>query len=198
MPIKMGVGTYLPREAIFKRRFRWTLEFDAQTYGGANLGKIQPCVCAIASRPNLNIQETEVPFLNETGYISSKPNWEPLQVTFNDFSAGSAGADKLIQNWLRAIYYYGNPTQSGAMGDGGKHYKRDGTLRMYDGVGNELETWFMYGCWLTTANFGDLDYGATENATIEATVRFDNAEQFVLGSSGGPAGPGSGTDVSAP
>jgi hypothetical protein len=40
----------------------------------------------------------------------------------------------------------------------------------------------MYGCYLTQANYNDLNYGTSEPVTIALTIRFDNAVQTPLGS----------------
>ena len=45
-----------------------------------------------------------------------------------------------------------------------------------------LETWEMYGCFITEANYGDLNYGSNEPVTIGMTLRFDNAIQTPIGS----------------
>jgi hypothetical protein len=51
-----------------------------------------------------------------------------------------------------------------------------------------LETWELYGCYLKAANYGDLNYGTNEAATIEMTIAYDNANQT-------PEGTGVGTEI---
>jgi hypothetical protein len=46
---------------------------------------------------------------------------------------------------------------------------------------NVLETWELYGCFLVSANYGDLDYGSNDPVTIETSMRYDNAVQTPLG-----------------
>lgn len=186
----MGIGTFLPREAVFKRRYRWAMGFDESTYmGGGGGGKISPIMVTIAARPNVTLEETELNFLNEKAYIASKPTWESLAVTFLDFGkAGGTGADTILRNWIRQCYIYGDPGRSGAMSDPAGYYKRDGYLVMFNGIGDIIEKWRFYGCWVQQANWGDLDYSATENATIECQIRYDNASQEIVSGSGGQGG----------
>jgi hypothetical protein len=40
-----------------------------------------------------------------------------------------------------------------------------------------LETWEMYGCFLTDVNYNDVDYGSNEPVTITMSIRYDNAIQ---------------------
>jgi hypothetical protein len=40
-----------------------------------------------------------------------------------------------------------------------------------------LETWELYGCYLKSVNYNDLNYGTSEAATITMAITFDNANQ---------------------
>jgi hypothetical protein len=40
-----------------------------------------------------------------------------------------------------------------------------------------LETWELYGCYLKSVNYNDLNYGSSEAATITMQITFDNANQ---------------------
>ena len=41
-----------------------------------------------------------------------------------------------------------------------------------------MEAWELYGCYLQGANYGDLNYGTNEAATVEMTIVYDNAAQI--------------------
>ena len=45
-----------------------------------------------------------------------------------------------------------------------------------------LETWEVYGCYLKTANYNNLNYGTSEAVTIQLAIAFDNAVQSPLSS----------------
>jgi hypothetical protein len=53
-------------------------------------------------------------------------------------------------------------------------YKRDCQLKLLDPVGTVVELWDLKGCFLTSASFGDLDYGGEDPTEISLTIRFDN------------------------
>jgi len=40
-----------------------------------------------------------------------------------------------------------------------------------------LETFECYGCMLTSADYGDLNYGTNDPVQVAMTIRFDNAVQ---------------------
>ena len=47
---------------------------------------------------------------------------------------------------------------------------------------NILETWELYGCFLTEVNYNDLDYSSNDPVTITCSIRYDNALQTPIGS----------------
>jgi hypothetical protein len=46
---------------------------------------------------------------------------------------------------------------------------------------NILETWEMYGCFLSNADYADANYGSNDPMTVSLTIRYDNAIQTPLG-----------------
>lgn len=200
--MSMGIGYNLPRHLLIKRRFRWTFEVKRANSSASNSNtghsqvndvEIMPVWCKIAMRPNITFEELELGFLNERAYLSGKPQWEPITITILDCCYGngsSSGATQAaaadnIRTWAQRVYIYGTPETSGEMSSGGEYYKTDATLRMYDGIGTELETWTLYGAWPQQINWGDLDYTNNDSADIELTLRFDNADQVLTGQGSG-------------
>ena len=191
----MGIGTNLPRQMIIKRRFRWTFQVSGGggTGGPSGIGgiTIRPIYCKLAARPSLSFEELELNFLNERAWLSGKPTWEPLNVTFIDcqMAGNGQGAADALSRWAHLVYQYGKPSESGAMSTPGEQYKADSaTLIMYDGIGDTLETWNLYGVWPQQVNWGDLDYTNNDTADIEVVFRFDNAEQLLNLNVAGGAG----------
>lgn len=178
----MGIGTYLAHDAQIKRRYRWTIQFAGIMQAGNKIPKISPIMCTIAARPNLTFEETELNFLNEKDYIPAKPTWDPISLTLIDFANGTGnGADAAIRDWVRSIYIFGNPAKSGEMSDPHGYNRQDALLVMWNGTGKAMEVWTLYNAWVQTINWGDLDYAATENATIEITLRYQNAHVDLKG-----------------
>jgi hypothetical protein len=50
-----------------------------------------------------------------------------------------------------------------------------------------LETWEIYGCFVTTASYGTVSYGSNEAVTIDLTIQYDNAIQSPQGTGVGTA-----------
>ena len=52
---------------------------------------------------------------------------------------------------------------------------------------NVLETWELYGAFLSQVNYGEMNYGTSEAAMIALTVTYDNAIQSPTGTGVGTA-----------
>jgi hypothetical protein len=108
-----------------------------------------------------------MPFLNSTRYLAGKTKFDAVSVTLYDPIAPS-GAQQVME-WVRTHF----ESVSGRSGYA-DFYKRDCQLKLLDPVGTVVELWDMKGCFLTSAAFGDLDYGTEDPTEISLTIRFDN------------------------
>ena len=54
-------------------------------------------------------------------------------------------------------------------------YKKDVTIQSLDPTGGVIEEWLLKGAFIVTANFGTLDWSASEFVEIALTLRYDYA-----------------------
>ena len=132
------------------------------------------------NRPTINFEEIEIPIYNSRIYLAGRQTWESTTATFRDDAGGHV--TRLIGEQLQKQM----DTMEQASASSGIDYKFTTRCEVLDGGNGTsapvvLETWELYGCFLVTANYGDLDYGSNDPATIEITMRFDNAVQTPLG-----------------
>ena len=52
-------------------------------------------------------------------------------------------------------------------------YKKEITLTSLSPLGEKVEEWILKGAFITTTNFGDLDWSQEEVVTIDLTLRYD-------------------------
>lgn len=166
----MGIGELGFKNLIFKRKFRFTFELFPEC--GGKETHIPEHYVKVAARPNLNIEETELNFLNAKTWIAGKASWETITVTYIDVAINNDAVRNLF-NWLVSIYNFQDPVQL-QQGSRRSDYEAKGVLKMYDGCGTLLETWELKHVFPTTVNFGDLDYSSSEEATIELTLRYSD------------------------
>jgi hypothetical protein len=164
--INMGLGLIGGPNVIHKRQFRWTFEV---TNGPCGL-TVPPDFVKLANRPNLEIEETEINYLNGKTWIPGKGTWQTITVTYYDV-VGSGANNIGLWNWIAAVYDYTNPITL-KQGTARADYSGTASLILYDGCGNILETWKLSDAWPQAINFGELDYSSSEVATIELTIRY--------------------------
>ena len=149
-------GTYEP-----KRKNRWLLRFPA------DLG-IQEWWLASASRPSIEQDEVEIPFLNTSTWVIGRFKWSSIDVTFRDPIGPSAA--QAIMEWVRLHSESITGRQGYAAG-----YKKDVEIEMLDPTGVVIEKWVLQGTMLTNVGFGELSMDDDSIADITATMRFDRA-----------------------
>ena len=157
MPETLSVTDMLPNKFEPKRKFRWVFAIEG----------IDAFLIKTAARPTMNTAEVEIPFINSTRFIAGKTKYDALSVTLHDPIAPS-GAQQVME-WVRTHF----ESVSGRAGYA-DFYKRDCQLKLLDPVGTVVELWDLKGCFLTSASFGDLDYGGEDPTEISLTIRFDN------------------------
>ena len=138
-------------------------------------------------RPTVSFDPIVIPIYNSELKLSGKAHWTDVTCTLRDDASGAVS--RLVGEQLQKQMDFLEMSSAAS----GIDYKFTTKVEVLDGGNgaNEpvvLETWELYGCYLKGANYGDLNYGSNEAATIEMTIAYDNANQT-------PEGTGVGTEV---
>jgi hypothetical protein len=151
------------------RKFRW--ELDIFNLAGFDKLKLTLLTC---TRPNATSDPTTVEHFNDRFYIAGKTTYTPISFkcydTIPDSDTGLY-TSQIIEQWRDVIFDPRTNLMFPAGGTTG--YKRDGTLTMYDGLGNEQISWTLVGLWPITLNFNDLDYASSDSAMIDVELKVD-------------------------
>ncbi len=133
------------------------------------------------NRPTVNFEEITVPVYNSTLYLAGKYSWEATQCELRDDAGGNVS--KLVGEQLQKQLDFMEQA-SAASGIDYKFTTRCEILDGGNGVATPqvLETWELYGCYLTNVNYNDLNYGESAPVQITMSIRFDNAIQTPIGS----------------
>ena len=166
-------GLLMPK---LKYRFRVTF---------LNLGVSQPTTeltkqimdCA---RPSVSFEEIVLDIYNSKVKLAGKPSWEDLTINVRDDAGGQT--TKLVGEQLQKQFDF----MEQASASSGIDYKFTTIIEILDGGNGTstptvLETWEVYGCYLTSVNYNDLNYGESAPVTITMNVKFDNALQSPVG-----------------
>jgi hypothetical protein len=132
-------------------------------------------------RPSLSFEEVALDIYNSKIYLAGKHTWAETQINLRDDAGGNVS--KLIGQQLQKQFDFVEQASAASGGD----YKFQINYEVLDGgngtmVPNVLETWELYGCFIKSANYNNMDYKSNEPATIQLSIRFDNAIQSPLSS----------------
>lgn len=150
------------------------------------------------ARPTATFEEIPIDLYNSKMYLAGKATWETITVNLRDDAGGQV--QRLVGEQLQKQMDF----MEQASASSGIDYKFVTKCEILDGgngvsVPTVLETWELYGCFITSANYNDLNYGESAPVTISLTMRFDNALQTPLGTGvGTPVGRTRGDVVTGP
>ena len=133
------------------------------------------------TRPSVSFDDMTIDLYNSRVRLAGKHTWDDATVELRDDASGAVA--KLVGEQLQKQLDFMEQSSASS----GIDYKFITRCEVLDGGNgaNEptvLETWELYGCYLTTVNYNDLTYADSAPATISLTIRFDNAVQTPLGS----------------
>lgn len=143
------------------RKNRWVVRFPS------DLG-ISEWMLSSAARPKINQNSQEIQFLNTSTWVAGRYTWETMQFTFRD--PISPSASQALMEWVRLCSESVTGRQGYAAG-----YKRDIELEMLDPTGVCVQKWILVNAWLSSVDFGQLQYSDDGLAEITATVVIDYA-----------------------
>ena len=167
--MKMGIGQLGRPDLIYKRQFRWT--FEVVNLCG-NLTIPENFVKSTA-RPNLDVEETSVDFLNVKMFLPGKAVWQTIDLTYYDVAVRDLDP---LWAWVCSVYNvcdtrepeFAHRSMGSQVGD----YAGLGLLTLYDGCGAALERWKLHRCWPKAIDFGPLDYSSSEVCEVKMTLRY--------------------------
>jgi hypothetical protein len=133
------------------------------------------------TRPTVSFEAIDVPIYNSTIKLAGKYSWGDLTCQVRDDAGGQVS--RLVGEQLQKQLDFMEQSSAAA----GIDYKFLTRFEVLDGGNgaNEpiaLETWEIYGCYLSEVNYNNMDYGSSEVVSISMTIRFDNAVQTPAGS----------------
>ena len=173
-------GLLMPK---LQYRFRVTLENFGISTPSTELTKQVMDV----TRPNLTFENMEVHVYNSKVHLAGKHSWSPI--TLNLREDVNNNVQKLVGEQLQKQFDFMEQASAAS----GFDYKFLTRIQILDGGNGAftptvLETWELYGCFITTANYNSLNYATSEPVTVTLEIQYDNAVQS-------PTDTGLGTNV---
>lgn len=130
-------------------------------------------------RPTITMPDKQIHVYNSILHYAGKAVWEATDCTLRDDASGATS--RLVGEQMQKQFDFMEQSSAAS----GIDYKFTTRYEVTDGGNgaNEptiLETWEMYGCYLTKADYSESDYSSDEPMTIILGIVFDNALQIPL------------------
>lgn len=148
---------------------------------------------ADVGRPKVSFEEMPIDVYNSKVKLAGKYSWENITLNLRDDAAGNV--QKLVGQQVQKQFDF----MEQASARSGIDYKFQTQVEVLDGGNGAqeitvLERFELYGCFLQNVDYGDMNYGTSEPATVALTIVYDNAIQF-KGATGAGADRGIGAVV---
>jgi hypothetical protein len=168
VPLQNGGGRGGLLSPKLKYRFRVRFINFGPIAGGLELTQ-QVVTC---DKPTVTFQEVSLHSYNSTAYIQGKHEWATINMGLRDDITNNISRLVGHQNQKQLNHFEQTSFASGI------NYKFTTFIEVLDG-GNDavLESWILEGCFLTSINYGSLDYSSSDQQMIDLTIRYDNAKQ---------------------
>ena len=172
-------GLLMPK---LKYRFRVIFENFGVTAERTELTK----QVVSAARPEVSFDEVTLDVYNSKIKLAGKPSWSDVSIVIRDDALGTIS--RMIGEQLQRQFDFFEQSSAQA----GIVYKFTTKIEMTDG-GNgadipiPLETWELYGCYLQSVNYNELNYSDSGAVEINMSIRYDNALQTPQGTGVGAA-----------
>jgi len=162
-----SMGTLMPK---LKYRYRAILENFGVTTPRSEITKNVMDI----TRPSVAHDMITLDVYNSRVYLAGKHTWDPTTIQLRDDVNGEI-ARRVGEQMQKQFDFF---EQTSAVS--GSDYKFVTKFEVLDGgngaaAATVLETWELYGCYIESVNYQDMNYASSEPATISLSVRFDNA-----------------------
>jgi hypothetical protein len=173
-------GLLMPK---LKYRFRVLLDNFGITKPTTELTKQVMTV----ARPNVQFDPQTIDVYNSKIYYAGKHTWQPIQMAVRDDVNGQVS--RLVGEQVQKQFDMLEQVSASS----GSDYKFTMRIEILDGGNgaqdpNVLETFELYGCFLTDINYNELSYAESTPVDITMSIQYDNALQ--LNGAGNPNGIG--------
>ena len=176
MTVPLASDQSNPTQGLLMPKLKYRFRVEFQNFGVSTPRTELTKQVMDFTRPTVTFEEMTIPIYNSTIKLAGKYSWNDITCTLRDDAGGAVS--KLVGEQLQKQLDFAEQASASS----GIDYKFVTQFQVLDGGNgtNEpqiLETWELYGCFLKEVNYGDMNYGTSEPATISMTVTFDNAVQ---------------------
>lgn len=140
--------------------------------------------------PNIDQNPVVVDYVNAEFKVKGKSRWQDITVTLYDSLSPSAANE--IHKWLRDEHH----NSKSGVDQYATTYKKDVNIVYFDPTGAQADQWTLFGAFIASANWGNVDLSSDDLINLELTLSYDFAEYTPGGGGSGGAQGSSASGVS--
>lgn len=156
-----------------KRQFRWIFNLGTGIAGAT----IQSYFVKSVKKPSFAVTAIPHQYVQHTFHYPGRLTWNPVDVTFVDPVVPDTSS--ILANIVAASGYHIPVDPETALISMSKQafVESVGTpvIQQIDADGSVIETWTLFNAFVTSLNFGDLDYSVDELVVLSMTLQYDYA-----------------------
>jgi len=168
------------KESDPKRKFRWYLQLSVDH--GADLLQI---AAKTIDKPKFEITNTQHQFINHQFNFPGRVKWNTINATFVDLASSGGDTADVAETFYDLLESsgYARPitkelcresiTKQESVDAWGSNFQ----ILQIGSDGNPIEKWELQNAWISTLEFGSLDYSTEDLVEITATIVYDWAER---------------------
>lgn len=151
-----------------KQKYRFRVVW--QNFGENNGLREMTANVVTCTRPKVTYDEVKLDSYNSVAWIQGKHSFEPIEITLRDDITNAVISSVGAQVQKQMNHF----EQTSAVA--GINYKFSMEIHSLDGTDNDqLESWVLDGCWITSAAYGEGDYASGDPNMVTLSIRYDNA-----------------------
>ena len=170
-------------QGLFMPKLKYRFRASFTNFGVSNQTNELTKQVIDIKRPSVNFTPITIDVYNSKVYLQGKPEWQETTVNLRDDATGAVS--KLVGEQIQKQFDFMEQSSAAA----GINYKFQLVYEMLDGgngtsTPNVLEAWELDGCFLSTVDYGEMNYATNDPVQIALTIKFDNAIQTIGGGVG--------------
>ena len=119
-----------------------------------------------AAKPTIENGEITLNHINVERYVKGRSKWSAINISLYDPIVPDGA--RAVMEWVR-LHHESTTGRNGYA----TTYKKQISLKQLSPLGEVIEEWTLHGAYITSANFGSLDWSGEEAVMIELGIRYD-------------------------
>jgi len=184
--VPLATGDSASNQGLLMPKLQYRFRVTLQNFGVSTPTTELTKQVVDVARPQVAFESIEIPVYNSKAYLAGKHTWQPI--TLNLREDVNNNVQKLVGEQLQKQFDFYEQSSAAS----GQDYKFTTIIEILDG-GNgantptTLETFELYGCFVTNANYNELAYANNDPLQVTLEIQYDNAIQTPQGQGIGAA-----------